>query len=117
MCSVGPGKFEGESALCFLAWAHSDYADCSTGSGECGTYTDWFRSPLNFDTEPHILEDARSYGYCEACIREALDCDAYGLSVREDSYGFVYLTEYATREEFDAALQAAEEEDSGEVEP
>lgn len=101
-CHVGPGKFEGESALTFLAYQHIGNADETTGA------TDWFRRPFNFDTDGAV-ENALAYGYCRQCVDEALADDSYGLSLVEDEQGFVWLTYYETSGDLDAALEAAEE--------
>ena len=113
-CHVGPGKFEGEPALAFLAYHAAAFSDETTY--RAGTSTDWFRSPFNLDT---VLEDtvqlAQAYGYCSDCVQSALEDDSYGLSLYEDLNGFVYLTRYKTEIEFDRALgRAQSEDDSGE---
>jgi len=100
-CKVGPGKFEGEPALAFLAYQHVGNADTTTG------VRDWFRRPLNFDTDG-ADQRALDYGYCQECVNEALADGSYGLSLVEDEQGFVWLDTYDTAEEFDAALSAAE---------
>jgi hypothetical protein len=112
-CKVGPGKFEGESALTFIGWqsALMGLADVATGVDET---VDWFRAPFNFDADVETVKAARDYGYCEDCIREALADDSAGLSLWESSAGFVYGTTYATRDEFDKALADAEQEDEDE---
>jgi hypothetical protein len=111
-CNVGPGKFEGEDALAYLAWqsALNGCVDASTGPE--GAVTDWFRRPFNFDADESVIQVARDYGYCEECIKEALESEAGGLALFEDSWGFVYCEEYATVEEFDRALKQAESEDA-----
>ena len=110
-CKVGPGKFEGESALTFLAWQSMLMnGGGDTTTGDDGNVVEWFLSPFNFDADPEAVEAARDYGYCEACIAEALADDSAGLSLWESSQGFVYGTTYATREEFDKALAEAEAE-------
>lgn len=110
-CKVGPGKFEGERTLTFLAYQSSllGCADATTGAED--TLIDWFRAPLNFDADQETVAAARAYGYCEACIAEALASDVAGISIWERSDGFVYGTVYQTRDEFDAAIAEAEAED------
>lgn len=108
-CKVGPGKFEGESALTFLA-----YQSSLLGGADATTYdggdmpTDWFRRPFNFDADAETVDAARAYGYCEPCIVEALTDASYGLAIRESDQGFVYSRTFDTRKEFDAALDEAE---------
>jgi hypothetical protein len=99
-CRVGPGKFEGEPALTFLAFQHVGNEDASTGR------TDWFRKPFNFDTGGAV-EAALAYGYCQPCINAALADDSYGLGITTDEQGFVWLDCWATQAEFDKALDNA----------
>jgi len=101
-CKVGPGKFEGEPALAYLAYQHAEGADETTG------VRDWFRRPFNFDAGD-AAERAVDYGYCRECVDEALGDDSFGLSLVEDEQGFVWLDRYETAAEFDAALDAAEQ--------
>lgn len=102
-CKVGPGKFEGEGPLAFMACQMLSFADTSTGDD--GNLVDWFRAPLNFDTDGADKE-ALEYGYCLECVNEAL---AYrgSLALWEDSLGFVYCRTFDTQAEFDAALNEA----------
>lgn len=102
-CNIGPGKFEGEPALTFLAY-HEGFGDASTEQ------TEWFRGPFTFS--PQDLKAALEYGYCDACIIEALTNESYGLSVYESDQGFVYLTCYGTSDDFDTALAEAEADDA-----
>jgi hypothetical protein len=110
-CNVGPGKFEGESALTFLAYQSMllGCSDVSTGTEE--HLIDWFKGPLNFDADHETVEAAEAYGYCAACIEEAINERPYGMSLRERSDGFVYGTVYETQAEYDAAFAEAEAED------
>jgi hypothetical protein len=101
-CRVGPGKFEGEPALAFLAYQNAEGADATTG------VRDWFRRPFDFDTDGAVAR-AVEYGYCRPCVDESLLDDSYGLSLVEDEQGFVWLDRYPTAGEFDAALAAAEQ--------
>jgi hypothetical protein len=101
-CTVGPGKFEGESALTFLAYQ----AMLQGGVDESIGHVDFFKGPFA-DFKDHAGE-AGDYGYCPECIDAALADDAYGISIIEDEQGFVWLESYGTAEEFDAALAAAE---------
>src|SRR3990167_5571871 len=110
-CKVGPGKFEAESALTFLAWESMLNGGGGTTTGDDGNVVEWFLSPFNFGADPEAVEEARDYGYCEACIAEALADDSAGLSLWVSSQGFVYGTTYATREEFDKALDREERAD------
>lgn len=107
-CKVGPGKFEGESALTFLAY-QSGLLGCSDATTYDGDRAvDWFRAPFNFDADHQTVNEARAYGYCEPCIEAALRDESKGLSLREDSQGFVYGTTFATAAAFDRALARAE---------
>ena len=110
-CKVGPGKFEGESALTFLAY-QSMLLGCSD---ETHGSTDFFKGPLNFDADRETVDAARSYGYCEACIAEALAENPYGMSIMEDSQGFVYGDVYETQAEYEDAIAAACEDDDDEI--
>ena len=110
-CKVGPGKFEGEGALTFLAWQSMLNGGGDTTTGDDGNVVEWFRAPFNFDADPEVVKAARGHGYCEACIAEALAEDSAGLSLWESSQGFVYGTTYVTREAFDRALDRAERAD------
>ena len=116
-CKVGPGKFEGERALIYIAWqsAMLGTSDATTGDSEWGTLTDWMFAPFHFDADPETVQAAREYGYCEACIAEALADESAGLALWESEQGFVYGAAYATREEFDKALADAEvgDDDNG----
>ena len=103
-CKVGPGKFEGESALTFLAY-HSMLLGCSDETIDA---VDFFKAPLDFD--PYAPE-AREYGYCEVCIAEALAERPYGMAISEDSQGFVWGVTYDTAEEYVAAISAAYDDD------
>ena len=109
-CKPGPGKFEGEGALCVMAYesANLGCADASTEGCE------WFRAPLQFDADEETQRACVSEGFCAECIEQANDDarELAGCMIREDSQGFVYLTTYASREEFEAALTEAEQADS-----
>ena len=111
-CKVGPGKFEGESALTFLAY-QSMLLGCSDMS--IGT-VDFFKGPLNFDADAEMVSAARAYGYCESCIAEALAERPYGMSIGEDSQGFVWGATYDTAKEYDEAVARAEEDEADEAE-
>jgi len=104
-CRVGPGKFEGESVLTFLSY-HAMTLGCSD---ETVGAVDFFKAPLDFD--PYAPE-ARDYGYCEACIVEALAERPYGMSICEDSQGFVWGATYDDVKAYDAAVKIAEEDES-----
>jgi len=110
-CKVGPGKFEGEDVVAFLAYQQmlNGCVDSTTGpeSGE----TDWFRAPLNFDADAGVVDAALAYGYCQECIESHNDIRG-GVSLWESNQGFVYCTTYDTREEYDRALSEAETEDA-----
>lgn len=115
-CKVGPGKFEGEPALTFMAHAVmlEGFSDATTG--EDGDTIDWFRAPLGFDADADLSHAARAHGYCQECIEHYADDVNGGVAIWEDSNGFVYCKTFATVEEFDAALAEAEEEESSEEE-
>ena len=110
-CKVGPGKFEGEPALKFLAWelTRNRDGDAITGYG----VSVWLRAPLNLNDDPAVVRAAREYGYCEKCVAEAGTDVEGGVEVHEHG-GFVYCDVYPTRESFDKALAEAEEEDEQE---
>lgn len=108
-CKVGPGKFEGEPALTFMAWEQAMLGNSDSTTGE-DRPVDWLRSPLNLDADASVVESARAYGYCDACIAEAGSDVGGGVAVWEDSQGFVYAEVYETRGAFDRALMAAEVE-------
>jgi hypothetical protein len=117
-CSVGPGKFEGEPAETFMAYEQAmlGNTDASTGESDMpGSMTDWLRSPLNLDADSDVVRAAIAYGYCPTCVEAAGKDIAGGIAIYENEQGFVYGTSYATREEFDAALAAAEVEDEAEA--
>lgn len=115
-CKVGPGKFEGEPALAFLAWQSMLLGCVDATTGDEGNTVDWFRAPFNFDADHETVDAAKAYGYCDECIAVALESDAAGLALREDSQGFVHCEEFATREEFDRALAEAVAADESEAE-
>jgi hypothetical protein len=106
-CKVGTGKFMGEGPLAFMAFQHvmlGGADDTTFDEEDQDLATDWFKAPFNFDTDgADVL--AKKYGYCDGCIAEALANESYGLSLFEDSYGFVYLAQYATEEEYWAARE------------
>lgn len=116
-CDIGPGKFEGESALTFMAFEQAmlGNSDISTGDGESGSLVDWLRVPLNLDADQSVIRAALDYGYCQECIDDAGSDIRGGIAVWEDSQGFVYSREFATREEFESALAEAEAEDAASV--
>jgi hypothetical protein len=118
-CKVGPGKYEGEGALTFLAHAQAmlGNSDAFT-TDENGTSTDWLRHPLNLDADRTVVEEARKYGYCDECIAAAGQDVRGGVAVWEDTQGFVYCRVFNTAKEFDSALVEAEEDELGqEAEP
>lgn len=112
-CDVGPGKFEGEGAITFLAYemVMNGGSDTTTGGDEA---VDWIRAPLNFQVDKECTAAALRYGYCERCIRTAGDGIEGGVAVWEDSQGIVYSRVFETKEEFDQALAEAEGEDEDE---
>ncbi len=110
-CNVGPGKFEGEGAVAYMAWEQLMLGNTDASTGGESNETNWFRAPLNFDADQSVVRDALEYGYCNECIEGHADDIAGGVSLYEDGQGFVYCKTYATREEFDAALALAEQED------
>lgn len=113
-CKVGPGKFEGEPAVIFMAWQQAmlGNSDVSTGGeGLDGPLTDWLRSPLNLDADIEVVVAAVSYGYCVECVDEAGKGIDGGVAVWEADNGFVFGCVFETRAEFDAALSEAEAAD------
>jgi len=111
-CKVGPGKFEGEPPLTFLAWQ----SVLNGGSDESVGPYEFFRRPYGFDT-PQAVQAALDYGYCAACIA-GYDNGSYGLTIEEGEQGFVYLTTYATEKRYleasELRAQEQEEEEQGE---
>ncbi len=108
-CKVGPGKFEGEPALTFMAWEQAILGNSDiTTTDQYERSVNWLRSPLNLDADASVVKAALDYGYCAACIEAAGDDIAGGVAVWEDSIGFVYCRMFDTREEFDKALTKAE---------
>jgi len=116
-CKVGPGKFEGEGALTFMAWEQAmlGNADISTGSND-NDLVDWLRSPLNLDADQEVVKAALDYGYCQECIDEAGTGVGGGVAVWSDGNGFVYCRSFDTRAEFDEALAKQQEIDEQSVE-
>jgi hypothetical protein len=105
-CKVGPGKFEGEPALTYLAWQAVLDGGGDESTGETGDLTDWLAGP--FEWSEDYLATARDYGYCEACIRDA---QAAGIAVWESDQGFVYSALFDTAAEYEAALAEAQHDD------
>lgn len=119
-CKVGPGKFEGEGPLTYIAHAGlAGGGDMTTGGGEFDASdawpcVEWFRAPLNFRGEQAAIREAAEYGYCDECIEAALaEADEVkgGMATWEDSQGFVYSAVFPSKAAFDAALAEAEAED------
>ena len=104
-CKVGPGRFEGGSALTALA-----YSSMLNGGADFTEYdafdhgADFFKAPFGFDADAVNVEFAQSVGFCKACIAEALENDSFGLSVYQDDNGFIYCNTYATEDEYDTAI-------------
>ena len=107
-CNVGSGKFEGESALTFLAY-HAMTLGCSD---ETIGATDFFRAPLDFDP---YAPDASDYGYCEECIAEALAMRPYGMSIWESDQGSVYGRIFDTAKAYDKAVAQAGADEADEA--
>lgn len=110
-CKVGPGKFEGESALTFMAYqqmclGNSDYS--------VGRY-DFFKAPFMFDADRSVVKAALDYGFCQECIDNHANGE-YGCVVYDSDQGFAYCHTYETEAEYDAAVKAAEEEVSDDQE-
>ncbi len=103
-CTVGPGKFEGESPLTALGYWH-------VGNGgsdaDYGTVS-FFKAPLNFHVDQEALAFARSLGFCPACIDEDIDAGLAltGVMIREDDAGFVFCRRITTQAAYDE-LEAA----------
>ncbi len=112
-CKVGPGKFEGEGVLTYLAWLEG-CSDETTGDSERGNLTDWTQRPFGWDEGEFAA--ARAYGYCDACIREAQDSPTAGIALWESEQGFVYGTTYDTLDEYESALAEAQAEDEASAE-
>lgn len=111
-CKIGPGKFEGEPALTYMAWGQMGNSDIDTYD-EHERPTSWLRSPLNLDADREVVEGALAHGYCQECVDEAGKEVGGGVAVWEDDQGFVYCKVFETREEFDKALTAAQQEEPG----
>lgn len=107
-CQVGPGKFEGESVLTFLAYQHLGNVDESIGR------YNFFKAPFLFDADASVVEAALAYGYCQACIDAHDDHTLYGLAIFEDDSGFVYCDTFATAAEYDTGLKTAVDRETDE---
>jgi len=114
-CKVGPGKFEGEGALTFMAWEQTMLGNADTTTGGEGNETDWLRSPLNLDADKDVVEAAIGYGYCQECVDEAGNGIGGGVAVWTDGNGFVYSETFDTKAEFDKALEKAEAWDAADA--
>ena len=114
-CKIGPGKFEGESALTFMAWEQTMLGADATTDSE-GSLIEWLRSPLNLDADDSVVKAALAYGYCRTCVDEAGQDIGGGVAVWEDSQGFVYSATFDTHEAFDSALTEAEQDDANATE-
>jgi hypothetical protein len=85
-CKVGPGKFEGETALTALLYS----AMLNGGSDLNIGATDFFKAPLNLGDDSANVDFAREIGFCNVCIYRALEeTECFGAVVEEDSNGFV----------------------------
>jgi hypothetical protein len=105
MCNVGPGKFEGESCMTFMA-----YQQMCLGNSDLsvGRY-DFFKAPFLFDADQEVVKAAKGYGYCEACIEER--SESYGYVIWESAQGFAYGRDLVTKDEYEGAIKTAEEEE------
>ena len=103
-CDVGPGKFEGEGAITALAYSSMLNGGSDLDLGPVS----FFKAPLNFDADSANLEFAQEQGYCGECIKEALEATIAGLSLYEDSNGFVYTSEFETEEDYNTAVDIQE---------
>src|SRR5262245_35398130 len=107
-CHVGPGKFEGESALTFMAYQQAMLGNSDMSVGRY----DFFKAPFMFDADQSVIREAKDYGYCDECIEKHDDHSHYGMVISQDDRGFVWRTVYDTQAEYDAAVTEAEAEDS-----
>lgn len=108
-CKVGPGRFEGEGALTFMA---QESAAMGLADESIGRY-DFFRTPFNFDADEEIVKNALHYGYCKECVEDASGHgDGYGLVTWTDSQGFAYLETFDMQAEYDRAVAEASEEEA-----
>lgn len=105
-CKVGPGRFEAEGVLTFLA---HEAAGNGCADDSAGRY-DFFKAPFEFDTVDAI-HAAVEYGYCVDCLDDYDSGDVYGCAVWLTDQGFAECVTFATAEEYDAALAEAEAED------
>lgn len=111
-CNPGPGKFEGESAITYLAWCAvlDGGGELTTGGeGGDGPLTDWFGTFTAPDIAEEWKQSAEDYGFCRPCVEAA--SAPYGLAVWEDSQGFVGCAVFESQEEHDKARKAAEARD------
>ena len=114
-CTVGPGKFEGETPLTALGYWHGTNGNADESHGN----VDFFKSPLNFDANQDALSFCRALGYCQTCIDADLDDarDLAGVAIREDDAGFVFRREITSAESYqeltDAYANEDEDEDEG----
>lgn len=105
-CKVGPGKFEGEGVLAFMAWEQVMIG----GSDETIGPYDFFKAPYAFNEDADAVKAALAYGYCQDCIDNHDDV-SYGLVISESDQGFIYCTMYATKDEYERAIDDAIKED------
>lgn len=109
-CNVGPGKFEGEPARVFMAYAQAMLGNVDLSVGRY----DFMRAPFNFDADQSVVRDAREYGYCAECV-EAYDAErVWGMAVWTRDDGFVCARTFESENEWDAAIEAAESEETEE---
>ena len=106
-CEVGPGKFEGEGALTFMAYQQMCLGNVDENVGRY----DFFKAPFNFDADREVTKAAKEYGYCDECIEEASGHGkAYGLAIYESDQGFIYCETFETEKDYDKAIAIAQEE-------
>lgn len=109
-CQVGPGKFEGESVLTFMAYQQMCLGNVDESVGRY----DFFKAPFMFDADASVVDAALEHGYCQACIDAHDDRTLYGLAIFEDDNGFVYCDTFATEADYDAGLKTAADRETDE---
>src|SRR5262245_45494034 len=105
-CKVGPGQFEGEPALVFMA--HEQMC-MGMSDDSIGRY-DFFKAPFNFDADSEVVKAALAYGYCQECVDGYDDKDAYGMVIWTRDDGFACGNVYYSEKKYNEAVEDAEEE-------
>ena len=102
-CRYGPGKFEGEPAIMWLAYQ----AMCDGAADDDTAGVAFFKAPFDDLLSHWDEQDA----FCQACCRASIAEYAgdYGFAIEESEQGFVTGAAFATAAEYDAALARCED--------